>query len=551
MYSEYRPFVCDIFDHKKMILLWCLLIACVVVSSQEIHLPRTIDVFGIETHKTTSLWHLDRIDQEYGLDGRYYTTNEKGRNVDIYIVDTGINAIHSTFSGRVLYGVDTTTFNHSQTGAVDCNGHGTHVASLAAGTDYGVATEATIIPVRFMQCGNVGTFQSFSAAIQWTVKSIKSRNRRSVVNLSVESSSNNIIDQLVLALYEAGAVVVVAAGNAGADACDYSPARQQTILTVGAINKDDVKLGMSNAGKCVDIWAPGEQVTAASNRGFGTSTKTGTSMAAPIVAGIAATVWERFPEYTNEQLVAEIKRRSKRIRYCSIVNASVVQTLYASTRWKSVVPNTPGRLFFSWMPEWTPVASGGQICLELHGSVNDVVISTYPFNPYVASSRAPPVWFRVQTPLLSISDGRYSSYAVEPSFPMYVLRVNKTQIMLFDTDKNMLLSHAHNETLRRFRRMSLLNPNVHPCRDRNVNNRRLSCVEFDANQNISFTCGVNRVMITPERVVMNGRVIELYTKTPLWRYVKKVGLLQGPYWKKIADSLYCTSIETNNKFRKC
>ena len=259
--------------------------------------PRTI------TRITTSTfsWGIDRIDQASAvLDGLLSTTN-RGDNAIVFIVDTGI-ASSSEFTGRLKSGF--TSINDGQ-GTNDCQGHGTHVASTAAGTSYGVATSADVVPVRVLDCFGSGYTSSIIAGLNY-VASYPLNGKRAVVNLSLGGSPSASLDSSIDSLISQGIVVVVAAGNDGDDidetqhdACQYSPARVPAAITVAATDIDDSRSFFSNYGRCVDIFAPGSDIKGASiDPTDDYTTKSGTSMAAPHVTGAAAIALTAFPSFS-------------------------------------------------------------------------------------------------------------------------------------------------------------------------------------------------------------------------------------------------------------
>lgn len=269
------------------------------------------DTSGVRTDQ----WNLDRIDQSYGMDGMYTPSIEGGSNVDIIVFDTGINPNHVAFTGRVTKGFGPDGYSYPF-GDYDCHGHGTHVASTAAGVKYGVATGATIIPIRVLGCGtDNGGLYALQSGMLWALDYMENRraetpNRKFVVNMSIEASIRHIPEELrrlIKELHFAGAVVVVAAANANSDACDYWPAVTSEAITVGASTRSDTKWAGSNYGKCVDIFAPGHDVLgAAHDSNTGGKVTSGTSMASPLVAGVAATVFQRHPSYDNTRVIKAI-----------------------------------------------------------------------------------------------------------------------------------------------------------------------------------------------------------------------------------------------------
>ena len=282
--------------------------------------------------QTSATWGLDRIDQTAKqLDGNFrydYT----GAGVDVYIVDTGIRTDHNEFVNRITAGAYAETF----TSISDCNGHGTHVAGSAAGTNYGVAKAANIIPIKVLGCDGSGTNSDILAAMAWIINRHTS-NTPAVVNFSLGGGPSSIIDSAIQSLIDDGVVTVVAAGNDGLNACNYSPARAPNAITVGNTTTDDQDALSSNVGPCVDIFAPGTDIVSASNVGSTTavSTKTGTSMAAPHVAGAAALLLqEKFRSITNKLNANAI------IRDLLVQNATTdALRAYGNYAWYGTTPN--------------------------------------------------------------------------------------------------------------------------------------------------------------------------------------------------------------------
>lgn len=248
-------------------------------------------------------WHLDRLDQETGLDDEYrYASNNTGAGVTVYVMDTGVRWSHNEFGGRASFGADyTPDFTGQPPGPIepiagdDCNGHGTMVAALVGGVTFGVAKGVTIKSVKVVACGSGTTGGAIIDAIEeYIIPDHIQREGLSVLNISLGGPGDSTVDAAVEAAIEEGIVVVVAAGNNDVDAGDRTPARVADAITVAASNSSDVRASFdypkrSNYGSVVDVFAPGQSVTSAwYSSDSATETDSGTSFAAPIVAGIAA-----------------------------------------------------------------------------------------------------------------------------------------------------------------------------------------------------------------------------------------------------------------------
>lgn len=240
---------------------------------------------------TTSSWGLDRIDQvALPLDGKVTRFGTDGSGVRIAIFDTGIRWTHSDLKGRVVGGYD--AFAQAAKTSGDAHGHGTYVASLAAGTTFGTAPMAQLLDVRVLNAQGSGTNIELARGVDWVIAEKKRVAGPMVANMSLGfRGGSTVVDALVDKLRAAGIVVAVAAGNDAADACGYSPARAPGALTVGATARGtvDTRASFSNGGACVDLNAPGQDILGA---GAGSDAAgvigSGTSMSTPYVAGAAA-----------------------------------------------------------------------------------------------------------------------------------------------------------------------------------------------------------------------------------------------------------------------
>ena len=213
----------------------------------------------------------------------------------------GIHYTHHEFGGRAL----NSGFDAIDKGRLgDCNGHGTHVAALAGGSTYGVARDATLYNVRVFDCWGKGEMSVIVEGLNYAAEQIANSTRRGIINMSLRASINQVLNDEVEAAVTSGVPVIVAAGNDDHDACSYSPASEQSAITVAATRFFvDRRAPFSNYGSCVDIFAPGEGIMSASNSCDScTDTRDGTSMAAPIVTGVAAAILEARPTMSVAEL---------------------------------------------------------------------------------------------------------------------------------------------------------------------------------------------------------------------------------------------------------
>jgi len=265
---------------------------------------------ALDTQNPSPSWGLDRIDQRSLPLNSTFTATAQGSGVDTYIVDTGIYASHTEFTGRLAAGFSSIADSN---GTNDCNGHGTHVAGTTAGTTYGIAKSATLIPVRVLDCSGSGSNSGVIAGLDWIVAHHIS-GKAAVVNMSLGGGASTALDTAVQNVINDGIVMVVAAGNSNVDACNTSPARATNALTVGATGQystgetTDSRSSYSNYGPCLDIFAPGSRITSSWIGGSAAiSTISGTSMAAPHVAGVAAVLFGRYPSSTASQIASMLR----------------------------------------------------------------------------------------------------------------------------------------------------------------------------------------------------------------------------------------------------
>src|SRR5215208_6009348 len=257
--------------------------------------------------QTGATWGLDRIDQrDLPLNGNY-NFNTTGAGVKAYIVDTGIRATHTQIAGRVISGF---TAINDGLGANDGNGHGTHVAGTVGGSTYGVAKNVTLVAVRVLDSSGNGTNSGVIAGVDF-VTSNHQAGQPAVANMSLGGGISSALDTAVANAVNDGVTFAVAAGNETQDACNVSPARTASAITVGSTTMSDARSSFSNFGTCVDIFAPGSSITSAwRTSDTATNTISGTSMATPHVAGVAALFLETNPTASPATVTAAIINNS-------------------------------------------------------------------------------------------------------------------------------------------------------------------------------------------------------------------------------------------------
>ncbi|MFC7528692.1 S8 family peptidase [Actinoplanes sp. GCM10030250] len=257
-----------------------------VEANQEISLSAT---------QSNATWGIDRIDQRNRPLSTTYTYPVTASNVTAYIIDTGILYSHSQFGGRAKAGYDAVG-----SGAVDCNGHGTHVAGTVGGSTYGVAKAVKLVGVRVLSCTGSGTTAGVIAGVNWVTQNAV---KPAVANMSLGGGVSTALDNAVSSSIASGVTYALAAGNSNANACNSSPSRVASAITVGSTTNTDARSSFSNYGTCVDIFAPGSSITSAwYTSTSATNTISGTSMASPHVAGAAALVLSRNTGFTPAQV---------------------------------------------------------------------------------------------------------------------------------------------------------------------------------------------------------------------------------------------------------
>ena len=238
-------------------------------------------VVSLDATQSNPPWGLDRIDQRNRPLNAIYTFNWTGAGVFAYVIDTGIRTTHTQFGTRAANVFDAFGGNGQ-----DCNGHGTHVAGTIGGSTYGVAKSVNLRGVRVLNCSGSGTNSGVIAGVDFVRLN---RQNPAVANMSLGGGISSALDTAVNNLSNSGVAIAVAAGNSNTNACNSSPARAANAITVGSTTTTDARSSFSNFGSCLDIFAPGSGILSAySTSNTATATLSGTSMASPHVAGVAA-----------------------------------------------------------------------------------------------------------------------------------------------------------------------------------------------------------------------------------------------------------------------
>jgi subtilisin family serine protease len=326
-------------------------------------------------------WGLDRIDQRNLPLSTTYTYTSTGAGVRVYIIDSGILTSHTEFGGRASVLYDALGGNGQ-----DCNGHGTHVAGIVGGSTYGVAKNVSLIAVRVTNCIGSGNSMAMMAGMDSAAIDASRHGGPAVANISLGQGASQAIDDAVNRMVARGVTVVVAAGNDARDACLDSPARAPNAITVANSTSTDARATTSNFGNCVDLFAPGTDIPSAlSTSNTATGTLSGTSMASPHGAGVAALYLQGNPTATpaavaaaiiNSATTGKVTNRGtgspSRLLYSVLTTPPLGVTITGPTSittagtytWQANASGALGTYTYSWEYRvqngtWTPVGTGG------------------------------------------------------------------------------------------------------------------------------------------------------------------------------------------------
>ncbi|XP_071504420.1 alkaline serine exoprotease A-like [Diadema antillarum] len=253
----------------------------------------------IHSYEVVGSWGIDRIDQRNLPMDNDMTIDGYGADVNVYVIDTGVNPNHVDFGGRAAPVKDFVDVNGT---GIDCNGHGTHCAGTVGSNTYGIARQANLYGIRILSCSGSGAVSSSVAALDWIGAEGK---RPAVASMSYGGFYSPSEMRAAERAKELGVVLVAAAGNSNDDACRSSPAGSPDVITVGSTDSEDRRSSFSCWGPCVQLFAPGSSITSlAHDSNDGTKTYSGTSMACPHVAGIAAVLLGQG--YSPQQVYAKI-----------------------------------------------------------------------------------------------------------------------------------------------------------------------------------------------------------------------------------------------------
>lgn len=342
--------------------------AAAIARNPHIRYVEQDSVMTIVASQPNATWGLDRIDQRDLPLNQTYNYDTNAVNVDVYIIDTGIRATHADFGGRVTNGF---TAIADGNGTNDCNGHGTHVAATVGGAIYGVAKSVELHPVRVLGCNGSGSTAGVIAGVDWVANNHATPG---VANMSLGGGASTALDDAVRAAIASGVTFAIAAGNSNANACNSSPARVAQALTVGSTTNTDARSSFSNFGTCLDIFAPGTNITSAwSTSNTATNTISGTSMATPHVTGVAALYLADHPSATPAEVGTAVVNNATPNKVTGAGTGSPNRLLYSRFGGGSPTDLPPTAAF-------TYSCTGLTCTFDGSGSTDDAGVVMYSWN---------------------------------------------------------------------------------------------------------------------------------------------------------------------------
>lgn len=279
-------------------------------------------IYTINTTQSGATWGIDRIDQRSRPLSGTYTYTRTGTGVRAYIIDTGIQTNHPQFGTRASAVYDALGGNGQ-----DCNGHGTHVAGTVGSSTYGVAKGAYLRAVRVLNCSGSGATSGIIAGIDWVRTN---RINPAVANMSLGGGLSSSLNTAATNLANSGVFLAVAAGNENQNACNVSPASASAVFTTASSTSGDAKSSFSNWGSCVEGYAPGSSITS-TWLNSGTNTISGTSMASPHIAGVAALYKSTYGDASSATISSWIINNSTSGVITGNITGTPNRLLYKST----------------------------------------------------------------------------------------------------------------------------------------------------------------------------------------------------------------------------
>lgn len=320
-----------------------------LLASEDVAWVEEDAVVRVSGSQTDAPWGLARLSSSTPLPANsdpnalnfdYTFSDEAGNGVDVYVIDTGIRTTHEEYEGRAEM-----IFSLPGLADTDDNGHGSHVSGTIGGKTFGVAKKASLFGVKVMDADGSGSTSGIIQGIQVAMQAAAQSGRPSVINMSIGGAGSRALDSAATAAVNSGMFVVVAAGNDAVDAGTESPARAPAVITVGASNILDRVSTFSNFGASVDIFAPGEDVISCGIAADDdVASLSGTSMATPHIAGLAALLVSQQPDITPAGLTTLMKSMGARNALRGVPTRDTVNLLAQSLLPDSGIATTSASL---------------------------------------------------------------------------------------------------------------------------------------------------------------------------------------------------------------